>query len=375
MKFTLSIFLILCCFGAIFAQTCGSKTSCKDCVADPQCGWCAPTWQCLNGTATGPNEGHCEGPAWEYSKCTQCEGLGDCRSCLLHASDCWWCASSNKCWHYATGPIGCKHEASCACDVFPSCSSCTEESRGDCYWCGQDNTCRKTGDDTCPFPRHTCPCSDQQDCFGCSNTGGCHWCVGEKACVNTNSSSCPIPITGCDGYCKEAGKAGCAACTNLAGCGWCNLQGECHDVNLATCLIAHTCSDCSKYNYCGTCSNDPGCNWCTNSDSCRTKGASECLIPHSCEAYCNTFTSCETCSTRKGCGWCEDKKSCVESDTTPCFLSHSCGGSPVQKSKGFSAGSFVGGMFLVIGILALALVGYFVYRWKVNKRPAYTELK
>jgi len=35
---------------------------------------------------------------------------------------------------------------------------------------------------------------------------------------------------------------------------------------------------------------------------------------------------------------------------------------------------FVGGMFLGIGLVAIGVGGYLFYKWKMGKRPAYSEL-
>jgi len=52
---------------------------------------------------------------------------------------------------------------------------------------------------------------------------------------------------------------------------------------------------------------------------------------------------------------------------------HTCG--PQNNQCGFDGGAFVGGMFLVIGIVLLAVGGWMFYRWKTGKKILYTELK
>jgi uncharacterized membrane protein YidH (DUF202 family) len=53
------------------------------------------------------------------------------------------------------------------------------------------------------------------------------------------------------------------------------------------------------------------------------------------------------------------------------------GGQKDQVTRGsFDAGSFVGGMFLVIGVLVVVAAAYIFYRWRTqNRRIAYSELK
>ena len=44
------------------------------------------------------------------------------------------------------------------------------------------------------------------------------------------------------------------------------------------------------------------------------------------------------------------------------------------ENCGFDAGAFVGGMFLVIGLLILAMIGYFVYVYKFGRKASYNQL-
>jgi len=42
---------------------------------------------------------------------------------------------------------------------------------------------------------------------------------------------------------------------------------------------------------------------------------------------------------------------------------------------GFDGGAFVGGMFLVIGLIVLGVLAFIIYRWKTGKKILYTELR
>jgi hypothetical protein len=42
---------------------------------------------------------------------------------------------------------------------------------------------------------------------------------------------------------------------------------------------------------------------------------------------------------------------------------------------GFDGGSFVGGMFLVIGLIVVGGAAYLFYRWKTGRKILYTELR
>jgi len=45
------------------------------------------------------------------------------------------------------------------------------------------------------------------------------------------------------------------------------------------------------------------------------------------------------------------------------------------KTGGFDGGSYVGGMFTVIGLIVVAGAAYLFYRWKTGKKILYTELR
>jgi hypothetical protein len=76
-----------------------------------------------------------------------------------------------------------------------------------------------------------------------------------------------------------------------------------------------------------------------------------------------------------GCGWCESTSSCVDVDESTCLFAHTCfpnnGGGNSCK---FDGGAFVGGMFLGIGLVAIGIGGFLFYRWKMGKKPGYSEL-
>jgi len=61
--------------------------------------------------------------------------------------------------------------------------------------------------------------------------------------------------------------------------------------------------------------------------------------------------------------------------TNNCFFAQGCGSGITVKKGGFDAGSFVGGMFLVIGLIVLGGGAFVVYKWKFSNRPSYTELR
>jgi len=59
-----------------------------------------------------------------------------------------------------------------------------------------------------------------------------------------------------------------------------------------------------------------------------------------------------------------------------CFYTHTCSKKDLKvPGCGFNGGAFVGGMFLVIGIIVLIAGIYFFYRWKTGRKFDYRELK
>jgi hypothetical protein len=332
MKLQLFLLISFCCVLRILTQPNCVASSCNACVKADGCGWCAPTQQCLPGTASGPNDGYCLGDAWQWTTCVNCSALPDCRSCLDYSTDCFFCNSTQLCHQIGT-IFGCPYVRSCPCHTYPACSACVYESRGECQWCPTDSTCRRIYEPSGCNLVSQCPCAQNPDCNSCKETSGCFWCLKDGTCRKTSDSgNCSIPYGGCDAYCKQAGGAGCTVCNSLRGCVWCPEEGECRDVDFATCK--------STFN---------------------------------CPVNCQPYTSCSSCLKTRGCAWCSDSSTCTNIDGSTCTLAASCT-QPVA-SDGFSGSSFVGGMFLVIGILCLVLLGFFIYRWKVNKTGTYTELK
>jgi hypothetical protein len=54
------------------------------------------------------------------------------------------------------------------------------------------------------------------------------------------------------------------------------------------------------------------------------------------------------------------------------MFAHSCSDS--NGKCGFDGGAFVGGMFLGLGLCAIGIGGFLFYRFKMNKKPGYSEL-
>jgi len=125
------------------------------------------------------------------------------------------------------------------------------------------------------------------------------------------------------------------------------------------------CKDLGINGGCQSCNNADGCAWCSSDNpSCiSTSAMSKCdgLITHSCKATCNSYMNCAPCVNDENCGWCTTDAKCypLTQGPTGCTpLAHGCN----FQQAGFDAGSFVGGMFLVIGIVVIGGLVFFLYR-------------
>jgi len=381
------LLLVLVCYS--FAQECSNLGNCTSCSSNTSCGWCSPTQQCLEGTQTGPKAGYCLGTSWQYGpgRCAKCEAMKDCRQCLENKADCGWCASNLECQplNYFKQIGGCVPAAACACSVYKSCDLCLEGSN--CQWCEQEGLCSDASL-TCngPFFNKTvgCPCTVYGDCPSCGNAYSCQWCDNTKKCepAGKNGTGCLVASVSCNAFCASAGPT-CSSCNGLNGCGWCGgTTQKCVDIESNTCngFLEHSCPVCDQHNYCNPCLDDPLCNWCQSTGKCINKqGSPTCAkLSGSCTDWCNYLKSCSDCNEAEGCGWCSANGVCInvisKSSTCPGLWVHSC--EPIPSSHcAFDGGAFVGGMFLVIGLLVLGALAYIVYRWKTGRKILYTELR
>eukprot|EP01092_Planopodium_desertum_P014783 TRINITY_DN75730_c0_g1_i1.p3 TRINITY_DN75730_c0_g1~~TRINITY_DN75730_c0_g1_i1.p3 ORF type:complete len:289 (+),score=40.47 TRINITY_DN75730_c0_g1_i1:920-1786(+) len=267
------------------------------------------------------------------------------------------------------------------CSVHTDCNSCTKVlGCGFCAATGQCTNGTTVGPDVGAcylgwyYSYGNCPnCSTYEDCGDCTNVAACGWCTtGATGSCNDISTSTCVVSKECP--CNVYGQ--CETCLAASGCGWCSAAMSCVPTTDTTCLAAHTCPACSTYNDCNTCSNNWGCVWCDDGGppgKCTDSTATCSFVAHSCtDTVCDGVTTCADCINTESCSWCAEDSSCKGAQTTCLFLSHTCEKEP--KGKGFSAGSFVGGMFLVIGLGLLAVGGYFGYRYYKKRASNYTEV-
>jgi len=331
----------------------------------------AATQQCLVGSKAGPNNFTCLAPSWEFQECTPCSSFGSCRTCADHSADCFWCNTTNTC--VATGFVGSCRRQPCPCSEYANCGECAEH--GHCSFCVGSESCvpKATGCSAQDGPavNGQCPCSLFGDCQSCGDSD-CTWCENSLSCVNsTQATPDCLAAHSCAAFCESL--TDCNSCNGVRGCGWCQSSGTCMSTlgvrpNCAKLML--TCPHCDRRSYCDTCIDEEGCTWCDNTASCMISPApASCQITHSCMSYCQSVQSCETCNQVKGCGWCGDSSTCISVDDASCAFVHSCiVPPPVVLPQQFDAGAFVGGMFLIIGILILAVGGYFFSRWRTGKK-------
>jgi hypothetical protein len=380
------LFLVLLSFlflQSVSAQDCtlvNVTNNCGNCIANTtkSCGWCAATQLCQHGNLSGPyGTPLCEGPSWQFGSCLKCSSFRDCRLCNANSADCFWCQSTGQC--LPIGFVGCQYTDSCPCEDYYDCTECTRE--GTCNWCTKSQVClNKTS--VCPEPGdqpvNTCNCETYYDCTTCMEQDACQWCEQGSSGGNCVASggSCAKPAVSCSYYCAQA--THCVSCNALSGCGWCPIENRCVDPGVEKCMIMHQCPECGRHSYCEPCIDDSGCQWCETNQSCQPYGHACDMKTHQCAAYCALFTpdGCETCSNVRGCAWCENLGQCGDLYTTPnCLFTHICNEPPATSSCSFDGAAFVGGMFLIIGLLLLAVGGYYFYQWKTGRRFTYTELK
>jgi hypothetical protein len=277
---------------------------------------------------------------------------------------------------FANAQIGCSmYNQNClACAAQPGCGFCYTNQQ--CL--DSDNNGPVTGHCYIGWFTNTaqCPnCTAYTNCGDCNSSPYCGWCNSGKNCVLTASATtnntCLLSHS-CD--CRKY--LNCYGCSQEPGCGWCPERQTCEDMRHTTCTkFAMVCPACNTYKDCESCVPQADCAWCV--------GATQQCLPNqncstssrttTCSSICAKLNGCDPCTRQAGCAWCEKKQKCVgfdSKDASCTLLSHSC---PNQRA-GFSGASFVGGMFLVIGIGLLVGAGFFAFRYFQKRQSNYTEV-
>jgi len=310
--FKLAIIIIACYITSIAAQgikICNVDTPCSDCVQQEHCGFCGSTQQCLRGDDTGPLAGSTCLSTWQYGN-----------------NSCANCPSRNSCTD---------------CGLYP-----------ECKWCGGDNSRCTTLTDTTACPADPdCKCQELSTCRECTGRTDCSWCETQNQCINTATQ--PLPPT----------------CGQLVG----HSQDHC-----PSCEGITSCQECGL----------AGCSWCLGELRVGEPGATTppqglCVEPQfcpeplaTCDVVCHTIKTCEECTFTEGCRYCTDKEECQGLDVAHldgCMVPHECPAVKFDQGTPFDGGSFVGGMFLVIGLAGLGAIVFFAFRF-FQRKTSYTEV-
>jgi hypothetical protein len=76
-------------------SVCNKLLNCSTCAANPRCGWCESSNQCVDGDKTGPKNGFC--PFYNFDKCphkSDCSSYNTCNQCMQDVG-CGWCSDLN----------------------------------------------------------------------------------------------------------------------------------------------------------------------------------------------------------------------------------------------------------------------------------------
>lgn len=76
-------------------SVCNKLFNCSSCAANPSCGWCENSNQCVEGDKTGPKNGFC--PFYNFDKCphkSDCSSYNNCKQCMQDVG-CGWCSDLN----------------------------------------------------------------------------------------------------------------------------------------------------------------------------------------------------------------------------------------------------------------------------------------
>jgi len=265
---------------------------------------------------------------------------------------CGWCAATRSCVNGTmTGPndpdrcfiswtFGDPNRCPNCAAKTGSCIAC--QSTPDCIACAGDNQkCidRGTFDQNCVFKLPgVCLCGMHENCRDCQTdtSNSCYWCEEKGVCLAHGASApptCikldvqpPTPCPACDSI------NSCQTCSQTSGCGWCNAQ--CQPVTTCNALKAE--------------------------------------ILENCDADCKTMLGCEPCLLRTGCSWCSNRNTCEGKDIV--HLGPSCTeATDCPRPSSFDGPSFIGGMFLVIGLVLLVGGSVLLYRF-YRRRVTYTAV-
>jgi len=259
----------------------------------------------------------------------------------LNNVDHFFSTGKGSCHHQGNpAPLDCHPTTTCQCAQYGTCGDCLSHGSTLCAWCPERGLCSPITQNTTGCATDRCPCNKYHSCQTCKADAGCDWCIDafQPQCTSVDNSTCLRRATSCEKFCEEA--QDCTSCMSRSvDCGWCSSMQKCIDIDVVGCDagVAHTCPT------------DP--------------------------KLCNVRKTCEACTGIPGdpCAWCPSTQECIDVN----FQESKCAAEGrimefYKCSRPFAAGAFVGGMFLVIGVLVLAVVGYFVWIRVRGRRANYS---
>eukprot|EP01099_Mayorella_cantabrigiensis_P001643 TRINITY_DN1737_c0_g2_i1.p1 TRINITY_DN1737_c0_g2~~TRINITY_DN1737_c0_g2_i1.p1 ORF type:complete len:261 (+),score=32.35 TRINITY_DN1737_c0_g2_i1:28-783(+) len=221
---------------------------------------------------------------------------------------------------------------------------------------------------------HSAVCSTFTDCSTCTGSSGCGWCNSTSKCEALDASPkiCPeVLLLNCNCSVHTT----CTECALAPGCGWCSSLKECLTNNSTACQVVNVC-ECTTNRNCFDCLLESGCGWCKSTSTCHLPDDAQCSLSYNCS--CSDIRNCESCSLYPNCEWCEDGDStadfCFSSGdpicSTPaedCSVPTPTTGDDEDDDGGFDLDSFVGGIFLGVGVVCLLVGLLWVWRSRQEK--------
>jgi len=222
-------------------------------------------------------------------------------------------------------------------------------------------------------------CLVSKNCTSCLSSPGCGWCSVSAQCL-TGTAGGPSSSHCAPGWRYGAPNVTCTNCTAVRACHSCSIEDECYwcsdtkschnNAEAVPCKAAHTCP-CEEpaFDRCRACLAQGHCQWCRNGGlqnggKCADRTAT-CNGTVAVDCPCSENDDCESCKKDYGCTWCDDTRKCEDPEhrNATCLSPQFCPFN-VPKKSGFNAGSFVGGIFLGAGLLAIAIGGVFFWMKK-----------
>lgn len=107
-------------------DVCYNFTSCDECTADPNCGWCLSSSACYPGDDSGAFNDECKKFSYETCNSEGCEMYTTCDTCIGF-TECGWCLGQATCWN-ATEADSCEQFYNANIENMNTCPTDAEDS-------------------------------------------------------------------------------------------------------------------------------------------------------------------------------------------------------------------------------------------------------